>query len=191
VEDKIKVLFLSTGDTARCEMAEGFLHSLGGDRFIAVSASTEPDQATAEAAPQAPAEATAKKTAQTPAPTVVQSQVQSDIQNIDPSAIEVMKEIGIDISQQRTKPVTEVFKDHFAYVVGVCETGKERCPVFPFTYELLQWNIEDPADEQKSQGDRLATFRRVRDSIGEKIRELIANVSKKVAPRAAVAGRSH
>jgi arsenate reductase len=176
--DKIKVLFLGTGDTARCEIAEGFLRTLAGDRFIAVSASTEPAQTPAESSVQRPAE------------THGQAPVQIYVQAIDPLAIEAMKEIGIDISQQRTKPVAEVFKEHFAYVVGVCDMDKERCPVFPFTYELLKWNIEDPVATQGPDRERIATFRRVRDSIEQKAREFIVTVSATVPPKAAAAGKS-
>jgi arsenate reductase len=174
VEDKIKVLFLGTGDTARCEMAEGFLRSFAGDRFLAISASTEPVPAPTE----------------TPVQISVQGPAQTEAQAIDPLAIEVMKENGVDISQQRTKPVAEVFKDHFAYVVGVCDMDKERCPVFPFTYELLKWNIEDPAAAQGPDRERIAMFRRVRDSIEQKTREFIANASAALKPKAAAAGRS-
>jgi hypothetical protein len=67
---------------------------------------------------------------------------------------------------------------------------KERCPVFPFTYELLQWDIEDPATAQVPDRERIMTFRRVRESIREKIHEFIANVSKKVQPKAAAAGQA-
>ena len=176
MEDKIKVLFLGTGDTARCEMAEGFLRSLAGDRFIAVSASTA--QTSTEVADSA-----ARSDVQGP----VQTDVNPTSKTIDPLAIEVMKEVGIDISQQHSKYVADVFKDHFAYVVGVCDMEKERCPVFPFTYELLQWDIEDPAAAQSRDREQMVTFRHVRESIREKILEFIDSASKKMAPKAAVA----
>jgi arsenate reductase len=180
VEDKIKVLFLGAGDTARCEMAEGFLRSLAGDRFIAMSAFTA----------QTPTEVQTSA----PATSEVQGPVQTDVnptsKTIDPLTIEVMKEVGIDVSQQHTKYVAETFKDHFAYVVGVCDMDKERCPVFPFTYELLQWDIDDPAAAQAPDRERIVNFRRVRDAIGEKIRDFIAGVSQKVAPKAAAAGKA-
>jgi arsenate reductase len=183
VEDKIKVLFLGAGDAARCEMAEGFLRSLAGDRFIAVSAFTAQTPTEVQTRAQSPAASSASSEVQRPG----QAEVNTTSKTVDPLTIEVMKELGIDISQQRTKYVAEVFKDHFAYVVGVCDMEKERCPVFPFTYELLQWDIEDPAAAQAPDRERIVTFRRVRDSIGEKIRDFIVSVSQKVAPKAAAA----
>jgi arsenate reductase len=186
VEDRIKVLFLGAGDTARCEMAEGFLRSFAGDRFIAVSAFTA--QTPTEV--QTPAQTSAPFPASSEVEGAAKADVNQTAKTVDPMTVEVMKEVGIDISEQRTNYVAEVFKDHFAYVVGVCDMEKERCPVFPFAYELLQWDIEDPAAAQTLDRERIVTFRRVRESVREKIREFIANVSKKVAPQAAAAGRA-
>ena len=64
---------------------------------------------------------------------------------INPMAVEVMKEIGIDISGQHAKDVASILKEHFAYVVGVCDMAVERCPIFPFAFKLLKWSIESPS----------------------------------------------
>jgi arsenate reductase len=97
-----------------------------------------------------------------------------------------MKEIGIDISQQQSKNVSEVLKIHFAYVITVCDMAKERCPIFPFTYQLLKWSLEDPSAAQGSDQER-AVFRRVRDDIREKVKEFLRSVSEDPMQLAAIA----
>ena len=68
---------------------------------------------------------------------------------VDPSALnplagEVMKEAGIDISGQKPKTVAQSVKERFGYVIAICDTAKERSPIFPFTLHLSHWNIVDP-----------------------------------------------
>ena len=125
---KVKVLFLCTGNSARSQMAEGYLRHAAGDRFDALSAGIEP-------------------------------------KGLNPLAVEVMREIGIDISRQRSKDVVSLLGQHIPYVVTVCDNAKERCPVFPRTYKFLHWSFEDPAAAKGSQEEKLAVFRRVRDEI--------------------------
>ena len=76
-----------------------------------------------------------------------------------------MREIGIDISRQRSKDVVSLLGQHIPYVVTVCDNAKERCPIFPRTYKFLHWSFEDPAAAKGSQEEKLAVFRRVRDEI--------------------------
>ena len=96
---------------------------------------------------------------------------------INPMAVEVMREIGIDISGQHAKDVASILKEHFAYVVGVCDMAVERCPVFPFAFKLLKWSIESPSVATGSREERLAVFRRVRDQIGQNVREFVVEAS--------------
>lgn len=88
---------------------------------------------------------------------------------LNPFAMEAMKEIGIDISQQRSKDVVSLLGQHVPYVVTVCDNAKERCPIFPGTWKFLHWSFEDPAAAEGTHDDRLAVFRKVRDQIIEKI----------------------
>jgi arsenate reductase len=125
---KVKVLFLCTGNSARSQMAEGYLRYAAGDRFEALSAGIEP-------------------------------------KGLNPLAVEVMREIGIDISRQRSKDVASLLGQHIPYVVTVCDNANERCPIFPHTYKFLHWSFEDPAAAQGSPEEKLAIFRRVRDEI--------------------------
>jgi arsenate reductase len=85
-----------------------------------------------------------------------------------------MSEIGIDISQQRSKDVREFLGQAIPYVITVCDNAKQQCPIFPRTYEFLHWSLEDPAEATGSHDEKLAVFRRVRDEIRRRIdRELL------------------
>ena len=84
---------------------------------------------------------------------------------LNPLAVEVMSEIGIDILNQTSKAVGSLLGQHIPFVVRLCESAKERCPIFPGTWEVLDWNFEDPAAAIGSDEERLAAFRRVRDEI--------------------------
>ena len=76
-----------------------------------------------------------------------------------------MREIGIDISQQRSKSVDEFTGQPFDYVITVCDNANEQCPVFPANTTRIHWSFADPAATQGDEATRLAVFRRVRDEI--------------------------
>jgi arsenate reductase (thioredoxin) len=76
-------------------------------------------------------------------------------------AIAAMRDVGMDISGQRSKSVDELAGQAFT----VCDNAKETCPVFPAATKRIHWSIEDPAAAQGSEEERLAEFRRVRDQI--------------------------
>jgi len=88
-------------------------------------------------------------------------------------AIQVMRELGIDISSHRSKSVEEFAGAHFDYVVTVCDNAKESCPVFPDTTKRLHWSFPDPAAVEGSEETRLAAFRRVRDEIRELLQRFV------------------
>jgi arsenate reductase (thioredoxin) len=83
-----------------------------------------------------------------------------------PRSIDVMKEIGIDISKQTSKDVASYANRKFDYVITVCDRAKQECPVFPGA-EPIHWGFDDPADA--SQDKQLAIFRRVRDEIRQRL----------------------
>ncbi len=85
---------------------------------------------------------------------------------INPNAVKVMGEIGIDISAQYPKNV-DIFKDEsFDYVITVCDSAKESCPVFTGDVKnRLHIGFEDPADARGSDEEVLEVYRRVRDEI--------------------------
>lgn len=139
---KAKVLFLCTGNSARSQMAEGYLRHAAGGEFEALSAGIEP-------------------------------------KGLNPLAVEVMREIGIDISQQKSKGVDQFLGQAIPYVITVCDNAKQRCPIFPHTYKLLHWSLEDPADSVGSHDEKIAVFRRVRDEIGQRIEEELLKTAVK------------
>ncbi len=93
---------------------------------------------------------------------------------VRPQAVEVMREIGIDISGHRSKSVDEFAGQGFDYVITVCDNANERCPVFPGKTERIHWSFDDPAAAGGDEAERLAVFRRVRDEIRARLREFIS-----------------
>lgn len=89
---------------------------------------------------------------------------------VRPEAIAVMREIGIDISDQHSKSVEEFLGQQFAYVITVCDNANEQCPNFPAETTRLHWSFADPAAVSGDEIARLAEFRRIRDEIAEQLR---------------------
>ena len=90
---------------------------------------------------------------------------------IRPEAIAVMRELGIDISGQRSKSVDEFTGQSFDYVLTVCDNARESCPIFPGRSAMIHRNFEDPAALQGSEEERLALFRRVRDEMRQYLQD--------------------
>lgn len=131
---KKKVLFICTHNSARSQMAEGLLNTLGGDRFEAFSAGTEATE-------------------------------------VRPLAVEVMREIGIDISNHTSKRVDPFLDQEFDLVVTVCDRARESCPYFPGGKEVLHKGFNDPSEASGTEEEKRAVFRKVRDEIREWIQE--------------------
>jgi arsenate reductase (thioredoxin) len=91
---------------------------------------------------------------------------------VRPEAITVMQELGIDISGHRSKSVDEFAGQDFDYVVTVCDNAKASCPVFPRSTKQIHWSFDDPAAVEGSPEPRQAAFRRVRDELRARLREL-------------------
>jgi len=85
--------------------------------------------------------------------------------SVRPEAIAAMRELGIDISGHRSKSVEEFDGQNFDYVITVCDSARESCPVFFGGAKRLHHAFEDPAALDGSQEERLALFRRVRDEL--------------------------
>lgn len=90
---------------------------------------------------------------------------------VNPLAIKVMAEVGVDISKHRSKSAMEFIGQQFDYVITVCDNAKQTCPVFPGKYEKIHWDLEDPAEAQGSEEEKLVVFRKIRDEIKGKIEE--------------------
>lgn len=139
MEQRLKILFLCTGNSCRSQMAEGWVRALKGDVIEAFSAGIE-------------------------------------THGLNPNAVVVMAEAGVDISRQRSKHVDE-FKDvAFDYVVTVCDDGS--CPIFPVgktTPKLVHVAFDDPprlARNAHNEKEALDHYRRVRDEIEAFIEKL-------------------
>ena len=128
--NKKKVLFICTHNSARSQIAEGLMNAMLGERYEAKSAGTEPSE-------------------------------------VNPLAIEIMSEIGIDIRSHRSKSVDEFINQDFDYVITVCDQANETCPFFPGGKERTHKGFKDPAAVEGNKKARLAAFRRSRDEIRE------------------------
>jgi len=93
---------------------------------------------------------------------------------VRPEAIAVMKDIGIDISNHRSKSVDEFAGQNFDYGVTVCDNARETCPVFPPGAERIYWSFEDPAAVAGDESERLAAFRRIRNQIHTRVKAFFA-----------------
>ena len=134
---KIKVLFVCVHNSARSQMAEAFLNTLGGDRFQAESAGFEPGI-------------------------------------LNPTVVEVMKEVGIDISQNKTESVFDFYKSGklYSYVITVCdEASGEKCPIFPRVSKKLHWEFPDPSAIKGE--DKIEQIRKIRDQVKAQIEKFI------------------
>ena len=132
--NRTRVLFRCTHNSARSQMAEGFLRAMAGDRFEAQSAGTE-------------------KT------------------SVNPLAIKAMAELDIDLSSHTSKVYDGLLKEHWDYLVTVCDDANERCPFVPGSVKRLHWSFEDPSRAKGSEEERLQVFRRIRDQIRQRLAE--------------------
>jgi len=93
---------------------------------------------------------------------------------VRPEAITAMHELGIDISQHRSKSVDEFVDQDFDYVITVCDNANEQCPVFPAKTKRIHWSFADPAAAEGVDESRLQVFRKVRDEILTQLRLFVA-----------------
>ena len=91
--------------------------------------------------------------------------------HVRPEAIEVMREVGIDISSNRSKSVDEFTDQEFDYIITVCDNARESCPVFPGHAKRIHWSFDDPAAAEGREEEKLGVFRRVRDEIKKRLVE--------------------
>lgn len=130
-----KILFLSTGNSTRGQIAEGFLKCRVGECQTA-SAGIASHEA-------------------------------------HPLAVEVMNEVGIDISGQKSKTVAESLRDSYSCAVIIYDAARERSPIFPFTLRQLRWSLSDPEITEGSAAERKQAFRRTRDEIRAHVENLL------------------
>ena len=105
-----------------------------------------------------------------------------EIHGLNPDAVAVMREAGVDISGQRSKNVDELSGMEFDYVVTVCDNARESCPVFPAKVRLVHRSFDDPprlARGAATREEALGHYRRVRDEIREFVDGLPGGLEKK------------
>jgi arsenate reductase len=88
--------------------------------------------------------------------------------SLNPLAVKVMKELGLDISGHRSKDVSQFSQQQFDVVITVCDNAKESCPVFPGA-KTIHWSIKDPED--------LVSFRKIRDELDRRIQQFLTNLN--------------
>ncbi len=134
MSDRQRVLILCTGNSARSQMAEGWLRAHAGDRFEVYSAGSQPTG------------------------------------QVHPGAVQAMAEIGVDISGHTSKSMMQFVGQSFDYVITVCDSAAEACPVFPGKAVRLHRDFTDPAKAPPEA--QPAVFRRVRDEIAAWLTEV-------------------
>lgn len=89
---------------------------------------------------------------------------------VHPLAVDVMAEVGIDISHPTAKPVDEFRDEPFDFAIGLCLPEKEEVPRFDNASERLRWTVDDPIVLATDDEQRLKAFRNVRDSLQQRLR---------------------
>lgn len=92
---------------------------------------------------------------------------------LNPLAVKVMLEKGINISKQTSDNIEKYSNGKFDFVITVCDKAKESCPIFPNTNKTLHWSFPDPAETVGTFEEKINKFREVRNQIEEKIIEFL------------------
>lgn len=90
---------------------------------------------------------------------------------LNPNAVKAMKEVGIDISGQKSKLIDPELLNHAWLVLTLCGDAEERCPMTPPHVRREHWGFDDPAKAEGTEEEKWAVFQRVRDGIEQKIRQ--------------------
>ena len=99
-----------------------------------------------------------------------------EIHGLNPFAVGIMAEDGIDISKNTSNHVDEYFEKVFDYVITVCDNAKEACPFFPTQTKTIHHSFEDPSKSSGTAKELIAEFRKVRDEIKAFSNQFIINL---------------
>ena len=97
---------------------------------------------------------------------------------VHPLAIRAMGEVGIDLSGHTSKTIDAFLGRPWGYVITVCDSANERCPVFPAATTRIHWSFDDPSLATGTDEERLETFRRAREEINARIRHRLVEREK-------------
>ena len=142
--DKLKILFLCTGNSCRSQMAEGWTKYLKGNLIDACSAGIE-------------------------------------THGLNPHAVTVMAEAGVDISTYKSKLLDELQHNTFDYVITLCSHAHEKCPWFPGTDRIIHAGFDDPPKMAKlfnNSEQKLDCYRKIRNEIRDFVMNLPENLTK-------------
>jgi arsenate reductase (thioredoxin) len=98
---------------------------------------------------------------------------------INPYTVRVLEEAGIGLEGDRSKHVSELEGQEFDYVITVCDSAAEACPVFPAKTRRLHWSFPDPASIEGDEQERLAAFRRTREGMRERVSGFLSTAGSK------------
>jgi arsenate reductase len=92
---------------------------------------------------------------------------------VNPYTVRVLAEAGIDWSGARSKSVSEFLGQPFDYVITVCDRARQTCPVFPGNHNTLHWGLDDPAEVEGTDEQKLDAFRRTLTEVSMRIRPFV------------------
>jgi arsenate reductase (thioredoxin) len=92
---------------------------------------------------------------------------------VNPFAVQVLAEVGIDWSSARSKVLTEYLDEPWDYVITVCDRARQSCPVFPGQMNSLHWGLDDPSEVEGTDQEKLEAFRRTRMEVATRLRPFI------------------
>ena len=146
MNQRLRILFLCTGNSCRSQMAEGWARHLKGGVVETYSAGIEKH-------------------------------------GLNPNAVKVIAEVGVDISRHKSKLLEELQGVEFDYVVTVCDNAHESCPLFPGKTKVVHMGFDDPprlARKAKTEEEALEHYRLVRDEIRSYIETLPQSLEGKL-----------
>lgn len=97
----------------------------------------------------------------------------TEVTRVNPFALRVIEDAGIDWSGGRSKAITEFLDQQFDYVITVCDRARATCPVFPGSSNSLHWGLDDPSEVEGTDEDKLAAFRRTATEVSARLRPFI------------------
>lgn len=109
---------------------------------------------------------------------VIVASAGTEATRVNPLAVRAMRELGTDLSGARSKHLNEFLGQEWDYVVTVCDSAAESCPVFPGRAERIHWSFPDPSAAEGTEEERLEVFRQVRDAIDRRMRGWVGEVSE-------------
>ncbi len=107
----------------------------------------------------------------------------TETREVNPYAVRVLADLGMDWSDARSKLITQFLDQHFDYVITVCDRARETCPVFPGSENTLHWGLDDPSEVEGSDDEKLAAFQRTQMEVSARLRPFI-EVALRAAGRA-------